>query len=192
MDITECIKGRRSVRGYLDKPVEKEKIEKLLEAGAMAPSAMNVQPWRFTVITDRKEIRELSDKTKKSVGALGLGLRVAEMVKVKEDVIFYGAPLLIIISANKDSKWAKIDCGLAAQNMFLVAYSMGLGSCYIGFACSLNNDKEVLKELGISKDDEIISPLIFGYPKEWPKPKERTPKVLKRPNLPIWSEKPYV
>jgi len=180
MELMECINGRRSIRSYLDKPVEKEKIEGILNAGIQAPSAMNGQPWKFTVITDRKKIGGLSDKTKKNLDALGMGLRVAEMMKIKEDIIFYGAPLLIVISAKKDDKWQKIDCGLAAQNMFLAAYGMGLGSCYIGFACSLNNDPEALKDLGVPKGCEIVAPLIFGYPKAWPKPKERKLDVVKR------------
>ena len=180
MDIEECIKGRRSVRNYLDKPVEKEKIEKLLNAGSMAPSAMNRQPCRFTVIESKEKIKELSDKTKKNLGLLGLGLNIAEIIKVKEDIIFYNAPLLIIISAPKEKDgWGKIDSALATENMMLAAYGMGLGSCYIGFARSLNNEKEVLKELGIPEDYEIISPLIFGYPKEWPRHKEKKLKILK-------------
>jgi nitroreductase len=179
MDLDDCINNRRSVRDYLDKPVEAEKIEKILNAGAMAPSAMNLQPWRFTVVENKSKIRELSDKVKKNLGLLGRGLELAELIKAKEDTIFYGAPLLIFISAGKTSKWAKIDSGLAAQNMMLTAYSLGLGSCYIGLANSLNNDKEVLKELAIPEDCEIIAPLIFGYPRQWPKPKERKPRILK-------------
>jgi nitroreductase len=180
MNVEECIKGRRSVRSYLDKPVEKEKIDKILEAGSLAPSAMNRQPCRFTVVEDKAKIRELSDKTKKNIGALGYGLRIAEFMKVKEDVIFYNAPLVIFISIPKgDDKWVKLDCALAAENMFLAAFGMGLGSCYIGFATSLNNDPEVLKDLSVPDDCEIMAPLIFGYPKEWPKPKEKKLNVLK-------------
>jgi len=182
MDLNDCIKNRRSVRDYSDKPVEVEKVEKILNAGAMAPSAMNLQPWRFTVVESKSKIRELSDRVKKNLGLLGRGLELAELIKAKEDTIFYGAPLLIFVSAGKTSKWAKIDCGLAAQNMILKAYELGLGSCFIGFACSLNNDKEVLKDLAIPDDHEIIAPLIFGYPRQWPKPKERKPKILKRVN----------
>jgi len=179
MDVMDCIRGRRSVRSYLDKPVEKEKIDRILEAGILAPSAMNSQPCRFTIITDKSKIRELSDKTKKNIGVLGVGLSIMERMKSKEDTIFYGASLLIVISTKKDSKWFKLDCALAAENMMLAAYGMGLGSCFIGFATSLNHDKEALKELGVSDDSEIIAPLIFGYPKEWPKPKEKRLNVLK-------------
>ncbi len=178
MDVMECIKGRRAVRSYLDKPVEKEKLDKILEAGIMAPSAMNSQPCRFTILTDKGKIRELSDTTKENIGVLSGAIK--ERMRTMEDVIFYGAPLLIVISAKKDSRWVKLDCALAAENMMLAAYDMRLGSCFIGFAISLNNDKEALKDLGISDDSEIVAPLIFGYPKEWPKPKEKKLNVLKQ------------
>jgi len=180
MDIFECINGRRSVRSYLPKPVEEEKIERLLCAGAMAPSAMNRQPCRFTVVEDKSIIGVLSDKTKKNLGVLGFGLDAAEMLKVKEDVIFYNAPLLIVVSAPKDDKWSKVDSALAAQNMMLAGYALGLGSCFIGFALALNNDKQALKELAILDGFEIIVPLIFGYPAGKLGVKERKPKVLKR------------
>ena len=59
-----------------------------------------------------------------------------------------------------------IDCGIVAQTMFLAAHSLGLGSCFIGFAQALNRDRQVLDGLGVPRDHEIIAPLIFGYPAE--------------------------
>ena len=178
MELEKAINGRRSVRGYLEKPVPDEVVQAILKAGAMAPSAMNVQPCRFIVITDRNKIRELSDKVKEKAGLLGVGLKIAESLKVKEDVIFYGAPLVILIVAGKND-WAAIDCSLAAQNMMLRAYDLGLGSCFIGFAMSLKSDRETLRSLGINDSQELYCPLIFGYPKNWPHPKVREPKVQK-------------
>ncbi|MCX6695752.1 MAG: nitroreductase [Candidatus Altiarchaeota archaeon] len=179
MDLDDCIKNRRSVRDYLDKQVEKEKIDAILSAGAMAPSARDTQQWRFTVVEDRERIRMLSVEAKRNLGLIGKGLQLAEALKAREDTIFYNAPLLIIVSAKKDDKWAGIDCGLAAQNMMLKAYGLGLGSCYIGLANSLNKDSKILKDIGIPDDYAIISPLIFGYPVKWPEPKTRKPQVLK-------------
>jgi nitroreductase len=179
MEFFDCIRGRRSVREYLDKPVERENVEGILDAGALAPSARNTQQWRFTVVESRDEIKRLSDGSKRNLGLLGRGLDLAERLTSVEDTIFYNAPLLIIVSGKRDDKWAKIDCSIAAQNMMLAAYSMGLGSCYIGLANSLNNDKRILKDLGLPGDYEIIAPLIFGYPRKWPEPKERKPQVLK-------------
>jgi nitroreductase len=152
----------------------------MLKAGAMAPSAMDTQPCRFIVITDRARIRELSDRVKSRLGAIGLGARIAERMKLKEDVIFYGAPLLILIAAERADMRA-IDCALAAQNMFLQAYDLGLGSCFIGFASwALRDDRETLRSVGINDSQDLFCPLIFGYPKEWPHGKDREAKIQKR------------
>ena len=66
----------------------------------------------------------------------------------------------------------------AVENMFLAAYQESLGSCFIGFALSLNQDPESLEKIGIPEDHELMAPLIFGYPKETPEAKPREVKVL--------------
>ena len=178
METERAIFGRRSVREYQTKEVPEDVISEILKAGAMAPSAMDAQPCRFIVITDRAKVKELSDKVKDRVGVFGLGVRIAERMKLKEDVIFYGAPLLILIVAEKGN-WTTIDCALAAQNMMLRAYDLGLGSCFIGFATSLKNDRETLRSIGIKDSQELYCPLIFGYPKKWPSPEIRDAKIQK-------------
>jgi nitroreductase len=178
METEKAILGRRSVREYADKAVPRDAMEKILRAGAMAPSAMGVHPCRFIVITDRKLIRELSGKVKAGLGASNP--RFAERMKAKEDPIFYDAPLLVLIVADK-SGWAATDCALAAQNMFLQAYDLGLGSCFIGLMVhALGNDRETLRTLGVLDSQELFCPLIFGYPKEWPPPKVNEVKVQKK------------
>ena len=148
----------------------------------MSPSAMHKEPWRFIVITDRKMINELSDRVKKRAGIIGHAPRFAERFTSREDTIFYGAPLLIIVIAPKENEWAHIDCGILAQTMFLAAHSLGLGSCYIGFGRMLNSDAEALKLLGIPSDMEIVAPLIFGYSSEEKPAQKRSfeDKILKR------------
>jgi nitroreductase len=178
METEKAILGRRSVRDYVDKKVPDDAVRQLLSAGAMAPSAMDAQPCRFIVITNRDKINELSDKVKARLGAFGFGARMLERMKVKEDVIFYGAPLLIFIVAD-EGDWAPIDCALAAQNMMLRAYGMGLGSCFIGFATALRDDRDTLRSIGIKDSQKLYCPLIFGYPKKWPEPKSREPTVQK-------------
>lgn len=177
--IVRAIKARRSIRKYLDKPVPEGIIQKILDAAAMSPSAINSQHWRFIVVEDRGMILKLSGRVKKQIGLLGYGVRVAEIARSREDGIFHGAPLLIIVSAPKDDKWSEINCGIVAQTMFLAAHSYGLGSCFIGFANTLNDDKEALGELAIPNGYKIIAPLVFGYPgEEKPSPK-REPRVVK-------------
>ena len=183
MELDLCIKGRRSVRSYLDRPVPREVIDRLLDAAVWAPSGMNGQPWRFTVIQDREVIESLSDRTRELVmKSMPLPEHLLAAFKSGQDVVFYGAPLLILISVPKNLDWRTVnllDCGLAAQNMFLFAHQEGLGSCFIGFASLLNQVPEVLAGIGIPEDHELMAPLIFGYPREVPEAKPRAAKVLR-------------
>lgn len=172
METRDAIIGRRSVREYESKQVPKDVINQILKAGAMAPSAMDAKPCRFIVIANQEKIKELSSKVKDKLGVIGLGLKMSEVMKSNKDTIFYGAPLLILIVAEKTA-WSSTDCALAAQNMMVQAYDLGLGSCFIGFATFLKDDLATLKSLGVKDSQELYCPLIFGYPKKWPKPKDR-------------------
>ncbi len=178
MDFDKCLFGRRSVRKYKETPVSDEHVEKILTAGAAAPSAHNSQPCRFIVITNKNKITEISNKIKASLHILGE--KYAERSKLEEDVVFYGAPLLILIVAEEETNWTQVDCALSAENMMLEGYNLGLGSCYIGFMNLLDADEEYLATLGITKNQKLYSPIIFGYPEEWPPVKHKKPKIQKR------------
>ena len=177
--VLKAIRERRSIRKYGTKPVPKEIIGKLLSAAAMSPSAMDRQEWEFTVVTDRKTISVLSGCVKRQMSIIGYAQRFAERFTSRKDLIFYSAPLLIIVTAPKGNEWAHINCGILAQTMFLAAHSLGLGSCYIGFARTLNKDSEALKLLGIPGSREIVAPLIFGYAAEKKPVPQREPKIAK-------------
>ena len=182
--VIKAIDDRRSIRKYQEKPVSKEVIEQLLSAAAMSPSAMNKQPWEFVVVTDRDMISELSDRVKKKLGTIGVLQKFAEKITSREDLIFHRAPLLIIVTAPKSAQWAGvnmslIDCAILSQTMMLASHSLGLGSCFIGFAYLLNDDQDALRTLGIPEDRMIAAPLIFGYPSEKKGVPERRPKVSK-------------
>jgi nitroreductase len=183
MELDSCIAGRRSIRSYRDMAVPGEIINKLLNAGVWAPSGMNSQPWHFTVIENREIINKLSRRTKELVTKnMPLPESLQGAFKSDTDVVFYGAPLLILISVQKKVDWRTVnllDCGLAAENMFLAAYQAGLGSCFIGFAAFLNQDTKALNDIGIPEDHELVAALIFGYPNETPAAKPREIKMLK-------------
>jgi nitroreductase len=179
METEKAILGRRAVREYEEKAVPEKYIQEILKAGAMAPSSMDMQPCRFIVIEDRVKIKELSAKVKDNAGLLGFGARIAERMKVMEDAFFYGAPLLILVVAKKSDN-APVDCALATQNMMLRAYDLGLGSCFIGYMNLLRDDTETKRELGVLDSQELYCPLIFGYPKKWPKAKDRSARIQKR------------
>jgi nitroreductase len=182
MELDACIKKRRSIRQYKDEHVHREIVEKILNAGIWAPSGMNSQPWRFVVIENRNIISKLSERTKEILSEMPWPTDLLQKyAKSEKDTIFYDAPLLILLCVPKNQELRSInllDCGLAAQNMLLTAYQEGLGSCFIGFACFLNQDPAFLAYLGVPANHEIIAPMIFGYPAEDPKPKSRELKVL--------------
>jgi len=171
MGIIDTIKSRRSIRAYQDKPVPGEVIEKIVEAGKWAPSGMNMQPWKFIVVANKEIISRISKAILEKVITDPL---VQERMKTKTDVIFYSAPLLVVILKEKESKWAEIDCALAAENMMLCASSEGIGSCMIGRIKQIQA-KEFLK---IEKGYEVHSSIVFGYPAEQPAAKERKQGVV--------------
>lgn len=175
--VLKAIKNRRSVREYDGSGIRRGDVELIIDAGIWAPSAMNKQPVRFVVVQSKKILGELSKK----VQALAKNKLPEYKFRDIEDPIFYDAPLMIMLCASTKSEWKDIDCALAAQNMMLAAHSIDISSCYIGFACLLNDDKEAKKELGIPEDHKIVAPLIFGYHKgEYPAHKPRdTPVIFK-------------
>src|SRR3989338_4941848 len=184
-EIMANIKNRRSRRAFLDKPIPDETIEEILEAARYAPSALNKQPWKFVVISNRETIRQLSgiirDIALKITRLLPIfrifrpelrDPRVVAAIKktfsTDGDNVFYGAPLLILIISDKDAgRYAARDCALAAQNMMLYANSAGIGSCFIGRVDLLRMNRKGRDLLGFPLNYNIHAGLIFGYvPKE--------------------------
>jgi len=176
------IKNRRSIRKYKDKKIPKKLIKEIIEAGRYAPSSHNRQPWNFTIITNKKIIDKLSAEIRSwynSLTKLGASLyflkevrkSVEEMrkrVKSEKDLFFYQAPAVIIIHAPKKRFFLQ-DCSCAAQNMMLAARSLGIGSCWIGFAdIVFNNSRKIRKSIGIPASDKVMSTIALGYPKKFP------------------------
>jgi nitroreductase len=167
MELDYCIQGRRSVRTYKDESVPKQEIETILEAGVWAATGMNRQPWRFIVIEDKSVIKFISDETKKAVREAMPA--IGKRFETNDDVICYNAPVLILVCTEVDQTFCQInlrDSVLAAQNMFLKAHELGLGTCYMGWIDLLNQNRpEILKNAGIPDGYEMQVSLILGYPK---------------------------
>ena len=185
--VLDAIKSRRAVRSYEDKPVPESALTTLLEAAVYAPSAINLQPWKFTVVTSKATMKQLSDIAKpallRTIPDVGNGA-FANLKKSLNDPqynIFYKAPLLIFVSGAK-GRFDIYDCTMAAQNMMLAAYSIGLGSCWIGTAVAMANEPKIKAELGVPDDHQVHAAIIFGYPKGgFPKaPPKQPAEVLKR------------
>ena len=165
MELDYCIQSRRSVRAYKDEPVPKEKIETILEAGVWAATGMNRQPWRFVIIEDKSVIKLISDETKKAVREEMPA--ISKRFETNEDIICYNAPVLILICTEIDQNFGHLnllDSVLAAQNMFLKAYELGLGTCYMGFVSLLNRKPDILKKIGVPENYDLMVPFILGHP----------------------------
>ena len=142
MDVFEAVQERRSIRNYQNKSVEREKMEKILEAGRLAPSAKNLEPWHFIVVTDPAKRKALSGGTWAK--------------------FLMQAPLVIVACGDKKSSpdWYAIDAALAVENMVLTAVSEGLGTCCVGSF----NEKDVKTALKIPENLEVLVMLAVGYP----------------------------
>ena len=172
-------------------------MEEIIDAGRFAPSSLNTQPWKFVVITDKKLIVELSLAIRKFIKRLYpllpfLRLFIKELkddmivgairktATSSDDTVFYGAPALVIIASDRKDHWVAVNCALAAQNMMLAAYSLGIGSCFIGRGDVIERRKRLLKKVGIEKGYKIQASMIFGYVKDDPKsaPHRKSDNIL--------------
>jgi len=173
--VIEAIKKRRSVRSYESKPIPRDIINTIIEAGNEAPSAMNSQPWRFVVFEDTKIKEKLLGvalpNTKKILERVkDVDPEKYEMIKKRyeelRDPVYYSAPAIIFVIGS--GRYADHSCPLACENMMLAAYSLGLGSCWVGFGATVTEDNEVRNLLELHGDERIFGPILLGYPKDYP------------------------
>ena len=165
MDIREAIYSRRAVRDYSPSAIDAEVINRLIGAAIQAPTALNQQPWTFTVVRDQRILDALSSQAKVHMLAehpeLARGSHF-QMLKDPHFQIFYHAPVLIVISATAEVPWCVEDCSLAAQNLMLAAYGEGLGSCWIGFAQSYLGTPAGKALLRLPPASVPVAPIIIG------------------------------
>jgi nitroreductase len=140
MDVFEAIRTMLAVRRYQDRPVPEATVRRILEAGRLAGSAMNRQPWHFVAVQDRERLRRL--------GALAAsGPYVAE------------APLAVVV-AVEPTRFAVSDASRAIQSMMLAAWADGVGSNWVGFG-GLDEAKRLLD---VPAAYDVLAIVPFGYP----------------------------
>ena len=163
MELYEAIKKRYSCRSYSSKPIEAKKLGRVLGAARLAPSAKNLQDWRFVIVTDEKKRKEVA-------------------AAANEQMFIATAPAIIVGCSNCDSimrcgqKIAPIDLAIAMEHIALAATAEGLATCWIG---SFFPEK-VKKVLDIPQNIEIIELMPIGYPadKEIHRPREAVDKIV--------------
>lgn len=150
-----------SIRDYEARPVEKEKIEKMLRAAMAAPTAMNKQPWHFVVVDQRNVLDALAGANP-----------YAKMLKK--------APLAIVVCGNTDKMiegggrdfWIQ-DASAATENLLLAAHAMGLGAVWTGAYPSEERCISISKVLSLSDNLIPLNMIVVGYPAEQPQPKQK-------------------
>lgn len=182
MDLQKCIQERRSVRSYKPDQVPKEIIEQVLQAGVWAPTGVGREPCRFIIIEDKELIKYVAEETKALLRTI-MPPDMAKEFETSRDNICYEAPMLVLICTEKDPRWEHVntlDSVLAAENIFLKAYELGLGTCYMGYVAFLKSKPEVLNKIGIPENYVLQAPFIIGYPKAgFAKGKRSNPKIIK-------------
>ena len=142
MDTFDAVKTRLTVRSFKPDPVPVAVLGKILEAARVAPSSRNLQPWHFIVVRERSMLKEIGS--------------IATSGKFVAD-----APLAIAIATDNADR-PDLDSGRALQQMELVAWAEGLGTCFVGLRNETQNTK-IKKLLGIPAEFDLITVLPFGY-----------------------------
>jgi nitroreductase len=117
--VLSAISERRSIRSFKDQKISRDQFDILLKAAVEAPSARNAQPWHFSIVQDAAILREINQE-------------VSKILDKDMGDIFHGAPAAIFLSCDPAARWARLDCGIAVQNVALAAHSIGLGTVILG------------------------------------------------------------
>ncbi len=182
MDLQQAIRSRRAVRAFSSEPVGRALLLRLIDAAIQAPSAVNQQPWSFTVIEDRAVLARISGESKAHILASPPHVVSSDHLQLLRDPkfdIFYHAPALIVISSVAANQWAVENCALAAENLMLAACAEGLGSCWIGFAQTWLASAAGKAVLGVPPGYLPVAPIIVGHPQGVPTPVPRKPPEIR-------------
>lgn len=156
-DILNNIINRRSVRSFIaGKKIPKQELENIVTAGMFAPSALNLQPVLFTVVTDTEKIQKFAKAVANALGA-------------EETYNFYAPEAIIITSCEKSDRFLKEHTSCALENMFLYAHSVGIGSVWINQPTMCYDEegvRKVLNEFQIPKNHALGGMMALGYPAE--------------------------
>ena len=161
VDIFEAIEGRRSIRAFMNVEISAEVVEKLIEAARWAPSAGNIQPWEFIIVRNPELKKQLAEAS-------------------LDQFFISKAPVIIVVCADEyrssqgygvrgSTLYCLQDTAAAAQNIHLAAYSLGLGTCWIGAF----REEEVKRIIRIPAGVRPVALIPVGYAAESPSPRRR-------------------
>ena len=159
MDLYVAIKSRYSARSYLNKPVEKEKLDRILDAARLAPSGSNRQPWKFVVVRDAETRKKLVPVCSNQEFVGQAPVVIAAVGLMPDRIMSCGVP------------GDPVDVAIALEHVALAATAEGLGTCWIG---SFHQDR-IRALLGVPANAKVVEVMTLGYPADHPRPKIRKP-----------------
>lgn len=164
-DFFEVVRARQSIRKFEKREVPIDKIEKMLDAARLAPSALNMQPWDFVVVVSpelKKELRAIYDRAREAMNLY------------KQDTSFVEDGTIIVACAHMGASRPVISTSLAIENLVLAATALDFGSVIMTAPVSRSIDREeVMELLKIPDDYKIVAFVVVGYSDEIPKPKPK-------------------
>ncbi|MBE5783188.1 MAG: nitroreductase family protein [Clostridiales bacterium] len=164
--VLETIAARRSHRAYQPAQLTKEQLDAILKAALEAPSALNKQPWHYSVVQNQELLAQIHAAAKENAMKRDASQR-SPRFNDEAFHIFYHAPTVIILSADPANDYAKIDCGIAVQTMALAAESLGLGSVILGLpkeAFMTEGAPELRKKLCFPEGNDYVIAIALGTP----------------------------
>jgi nitroreductase len=164
-EVLKAISNRRSIRQYAEKQIGDAELEEIMDAALLAPNAMNMQAWHFTVIQDGDILERMVGITRENLLNSGIEF-LAQRASAPGYHTFYHAPTVIMISGNQKAPFIQIDCGAAALNIALAAESLGIGSCLMtspAFLFASPQEEEFREELGIPEGYNHVCTVALGY-----------------------------
>ncbi len=183
--VIETILKRRSVRLYESRPISKEILRTLIDAGNAAPTAGNAQSWRFVVVEDKAfkdELMSLAiprykkwmEKAPKEFAAVREKIDAAV-----SDPIYYDAPAVIFVIGS--GMTCDFDTPMVCENIMVAARSLNIGSCWVYFGQLPLDDPEVRNALEMKESEKVYGPILLGYPRkgEFPQSPKKKDAVVK-------------
>ncbi len=183
--VIDSINTRRSVRFFDTKPIERNTLKTIVDAGNAAPSGMNTQGWRFVVVeTPEARLKLAATALPKYKAWLedapqAVKERRAKVDSIVKEPVFYNAPAIIFV-VGTGTMTQDYDCPMACENIMLAARSLNIGSCWAYFGLKVLEDPSVRSLLGIKEKEKVFGPLLLGYPKEnfFPEPPPKKPAEI--------------
>jgi len=164
-EILETIRNRRSIQRFKPEQIGERELEAIVESALLAPSAVNAHPWHFLVIQEKRTLDRMAAIMRENMLKSGNEF----MVRRASDPSFspfYGAPTLILISADAKDRFGQFDCAAAAQDIALAAESLGVGSCIMAMTSLLfasQEGVELARSLGVPDGYDHVCAVALGY-----------------------------